>query len=66
MYSTTDARIEINNLMDEALQERNADKAFQAADLLARNGEDDVADYWLKLANRWNKEDWLYDESINN
>lgn len=50
----------------EALNSKDSEAIYHLADLFKEEGEDERAEELLKIARRWNDEDWSYDESINN
>ena len=65
-YTTTDAHTDLMTRIDEVLESRDIEGAYLLANVFARAGDDEQADYFINLARRWNKEDWAYDEANNN
>lgn len=56
---------DLQELIHEALEERDPVKLRQAAGILAEQDEEE-ATRLLNIARRWDDGDWAYDNSINN
>ena len=52
--------------IEKAMHERDAGMIRYFAELEAREGNDEYATSLYQMARRWGREDWSYDESINN
>jgi hypothetical protein len=65
-YTQQDARIELGMLIDETLDNRDIEKAFELREIFAKAGDYEQAEAWDKQAKQWENEDWAYDNSINN
>jgi hypothetical protein len=65
-YSVLDAKADIDDLIYEALDNKDAVKLRQVASQLKALGDDEEADRLIKIARKWNDEEQDHDESIKN
>jgi hypothetical protein len=65
-YTPRDAKWEWEGMIDHALRTRDIEEAYIIRDEFARMGDEEQTEYWHNLANKWDKEDWAHDNSINN
>lgn len=65
-YSTQDAQLHQTEIINQAIKERDEEKLYTLAQYAKGDGEDELADYLVQQARRIYREDWAYDESINN
>jgi hypothetical protein len=61
-YSKEDAILELEQLVDEALEERDIEKALQIKNIYAKVGNEDGVEFWSLLARRWEREDDAHDQ----
>jgi predicted ATPase with chaperone activity len=52
-----DAEVEFSSVIDETLQTRDVEKAYEVARTLADMEDYEQASYFRKLARRWERED---------
>lgn len=65
-YTALDAKIEFETKVDGVLQTRDVEGAYELAKLLKTMGDDEEADMFVRMANRWEEEDWAHDRANNN
>ena len=63
--SPTQSRDELDQMIHEALEERDETKLRQAAAQVAEYDEEEAVKL-IKIARKWNDEDQAYDASIGN
>lgn len=49
-----------------AYDSRDVEELFRLANLESKDGNDEYAETLKQIAKRFDREDWAYDESINN
>ncbi len=65
-YSPLDARLEFLAHIEDAQEHRDVEKAIIIRDYYSEVGDDEQADYWNKLAKKWENEDWAHDRAADN
>ena len=65
-YTIQDAQLHQAEIINLAIKERDEEKLYTLAHYAKDNGEDELAEYLVQQARRIYREDWAYDESINN
>jgi hypothetical protein len=60
-YSSLDAEVEFSSIIDEVLQTRDVEGAYQLVEMLSEMGDEEQASYFNKLARRWEREDNMPD-----
>jgi len=65
-FSPVTARIDEIDTIANAIAEDDEITLFRYADLMKKCGDDEQADHLLKLARKAQRNQWAYDESINN
>jgi GTP cyclohydrolase I len=65
-YSVQEARWELDNRIEEALHQEDAEALAELSQIMKKIGDDETAEMLKDTLHRINKDDWAYDESINN
>lgn len=66
MYQQTDAEFKQAQAIDQALETRDIEAMYRLAAEIKEQGDDEEAERFIKIAQRWNHEDWAHDEANNN
>lgn len=65
-YSIQEAKGERETDIHLALNEEDATKLYEIAEIIKREGDDEKAEQLKKIANRIRGEEWAYDEWVDN
>lgn len=65
-YSIQDAKIEFESKVDDVLQTRDVEGAYELAKLLKTMGDDEEANMFVRMANRWEEDNWAHDRANDN
>ena len=65
-YSIQEAKHDQDQMIMDAIAERDSEKLFQLADIVKEQGDDEVAETLLKQAKDIERDDWAYDEFKDN
>lgn len=61
-----DARIDFECRVQDVLNNRDVEGAYELAESFAEQGNEEEGEYFYQLARQWDNEDWAHDRNSDN